>query len=172
VGHLSLHPTFANSRQIWATLALVIQPKSMSTLCEITLRVRYAETDQMGVAHHSNHIVWFEVGRIELLRQLGFSYVEMEQDGMNLPVVEVKCRYKHPVRYDDEITIRTRLAQMRGKILRFQYEVVRKSDDRMLAEGETVHVVVGRDMKPARLTEKYRGALQAAAERADGSEQS
>ena len=61
----------------------------MSTLCEITLRVRYAETDQMAVAHHSNHIVWFEVGRIELLRQLGFSYLEMEQDGMNLPVVEI-----------------------------------------------------------------------------------
>jgi len=136
----------------------------MSTLCEITLRVRYAETDQMGVAHHSNHIVWFEVGRIELLRQLGFSYIEMEQDGMNLPVVEIRCRYKHPALYDDEVTIRTRLAQMRSSILRFQYEVERKSDGRLLAEGESVHVVVGRDMKKTRLSEKYRDALLAAAD--------
>src|ERR1035438_3992445 len=95
----------------------------MSTICETTLRVRYAETDQMSVVHHSNHLVWFEVGRVELLRQLGFSYLEMEQDGMNLPVVEVKCRYKHPARYDDELTIRTRLSQMRGKTYRWNAQV-------------------------------------------------
>jgi len=135
----------------------------MSTLCEITLRVRYAETDQMAVAHHSSHVVWFEVGRIELLRQLGFSYLEMEQDGMNLPVVELRCRYKHPARYDDEVTLRTRLAQLRGSLLRFRYELVRKSDDRLLAEGESVHVVVGNDMKKTRLSDKYRDALLAAA---------
>ncbi len=139
----------------------------MSTLCEITLRVRYAETDQMAVAHHSSHIVWFEVGRIELLRQLGFSYLEMEQDGMNLPVVELRCRYKHPARYDDEVTLRTRLAQLRGSLLRFRYELVRKSDDRLLAEGESVHVVVGNDMKKTRLSDKYRNALLAAAGTAD-----
>jgi acyl-CoA thioester hydrolase len=135
----------------------------MSTLCETTLRVRYAETDQMGVVHHANYIVWFEAGRIEFLRQLGFSYGEMEEDGMHLPVVEVKCRYKHPARFDDEITIRTRLAQMRASLLRFQFEVVRKSDRRLLAEGETVLVVVGRDLKLTRLSEKYLGALQTAA---------
>jgi acyl-CoA thioester hydrolase len=118
----------------------------------------------MAVAHHSSHIVWFEVGRIELLRQLGFSYLEMEQDGMNLPVVELRCRYKHPARYDDEVTIRTRLAQLRSSMLRFQYEVVRKSDGRLLAEGESVHVVVGSDMKKTRLSDKYRDALTAAAE--------
>jgi len=140
----------------------------MGTFCEITLRVRYAETDQMNVAHHSNHIVWFEVGRVELLRELGFSYLEMEEDGMNLPVVEVRCRYKHPARYDDEVTIRTRLSQLRGSLLRFQYEVVRKSDGRLLAEGESVHVVVGRDMKRTHLTEKYRAALQTAAGNDEG----
>jgi len=134
----------------------------MSTLCEITLRVRYAETDQMAVAHHSSHIVWFEVGRIELLRQLGFSYLEMEEDGMNLPVVEIRCRYKHPARYDDEVTLRTRLAQMRSSMLRFQYELVRKSDGRLLSEGESVHVVVGSDMKKTRLSAKYRDAMLAA----------
>ena len=84
----------------------------MSRICETTLRVRYAETDQMAVVYHSNYIIWFEVGRTEMLRQLGLSYREMEEDGMVLPVVEVKCRYKHPARYDDEITIRTWVAQM------------------------------------------------------------
>jgi acyl-CoA thioester hydrolase len=136
----------------------------MSTIYETTLRVRYAETDQMSVVYHSNYLIWFEVGRVELLRQLGFSYLEMEQEGLNLPVVEVKCRYKHPARYDDEITIRTWLAEMRSSLLRFQYEVVRKSDGRLLAEGESVHVVVGRDLKRAHLTEKYQGAFHAAAE--------
>jgi acyl-CoA thioester hydrolase len=139
----------------------------MSTICETTLRVRYAETDQMAVVYHSNYLIWFEVGRVELLRQLGFSYAEMERDGMNLPVVEVKCRYKHPARYDDELTIRTWLAQMRSSILRFQYEIVRKTDGRLLAEGESVHMVVGRDLKRSHLTEKYWGALHAAADIAD-----
>jgi acyl-CoA thioester hydrolase len=136
----------------------------MSTICETTLRVRYAETDQMSVVYHSNYLIWFEVGRVELLRQLGFSYLEMEQEGLNLPVVEIKCRYKHPARYDDEITIRTQLAEMRTSLLRFQYDVVRKSDGRLLAEGESVHVVVGRDLKRAHLTDKYRSAFHAVAE--------
>jgi acyl-CoA thioester hydrolase len=140
----------------------------MSTIYETTLRVRYAETDQMSVVYHSNYMIWFEVGRVEMLRQLGFSYLEMEEDGMNLPVVEIKCRYKHPARYDDEITIRTRLAEMRTSLLRFQYDVVRKSDGRLLAEGESVHVVVGRELKRAHLTDKYRSVLHAAAETAHG----
>jgi acyl-CoA thioester hydrolase len=136
----------------------------MSTICETTLRVRYAETDQMAVVYHSNYIIWFEVGRVELLRQLGFSYLEMEQDDLNLPVVEVRCRFKHPARYDDEITIRTRLTQMRSSLLRFQYEVLRKADGQLLAEGESVHVVVGPDMKRTHLTGKYREAFHTAAE--------
>ena len=107
----------------------------MSTICETTLRVRYAETDQMSVVYHSNYLIWFEVGRVELLRQLGFSYLEMEQDGLNLPVVEVRCRYKHPARYDDELTVRTWIAQMRTSLLRFQYELVRKSDGRTAGRG-------------------------------------
>jgi acyl-CoA thioester hydrolase len=139
----------------------------MSTICETTLRVRYAETDQMAVVYNANYIIWFEVGRVELLRQLGFSYAEMEQDGMHLPVVEVKCRYKHPARYDDEVTIRTRLAQLRASLLGFHYEIVRKSDGRLLAEGESVHLVVGRDLKRCHLTAKYWGALHAAADSAE-----
>ena len=129
--------------------------------------MRYAETDQMSVVYHSNYIIWFEVGRVELLRQLGFSYLEMEQDGLNLPVVEVRCRYKHPARYDDEVTIRTWIAQMRTSLLRFQYELVRKSDGRLLAEGESVHLVAGRDLKRTPLTEKYHDRFQTAAEVAE-----
>jgi acyl-CoA thioester hydrolase len=98
------------------------------------------------------------------LRQLGFSYLEMEAEGMHTPVVEVQCRYKHPARFDDLITIRTRLAQMRTSLLRFQYEIVRTADGRVLAEGVSVHVVVGTDLKRTHLTEKYRQALRAAAE--------
>ena len=128
------------------------------------MRVRYAETDQMSVVYHSNYLIWFEVGRVELLRQLGFSYLEMEQDGLSLPVVEIKCRYKHPARYDDEILVRTWVAQMRPSLLRFHYELLRKSDGQLLTEGESVHVVVGNDMKRTHLTGKYLDALHAAAE--------
>ena len=135
----------------------------MSTISETTFRVRYAETDGMRVAYHANYIVWFEAGRIEFLRQLGFTYTEMEEDGMHLPLVEVRCRYKHPARFDDELTIRTRLVQMRKSLLRFRFEVVRKADGKLLAEGETVHIVVGHNLKATRLSEKYRGALLAAA---------
>ena len=131
----------------------------MSRIFETTLRVRYAETDQMAVVYYANYIIWFEVGRTEMLRQMGLTYREMEEDGMVLPVVEVKCRYKHPARYDDEITIRTWVVNLRASFLRFQYEVVRKSDGRLLAEGESVHVVVGRDLKRTPLSGKYLDAL-------------
>lgn len=136
----------------------------MSTTSETLLRVRYAETDQMAVVYHSNYLIWFEVGRVELLRKLGFTYVEMEQDGLNLPVVEAKCRYKHPAHYDDEILVRCHLAQMRPSLLRFHYEIIRNADGRLLSEGETTHVVVGADMKRTHLTGKYLNALHAAAE--------
>src|SRR5262252_2889690 len=107
---------------------------------ESRIRVRYAETDQMGVVYHANHFVWFEVGRVELLRQLGFSYRQMEQDdGCCITVVEARCRYKAPVRYDDEILIRTRLENVRESLVRFRYELFRESDGVLLAEGETTH---------------------------------
>ena len=140
----------------------------MSIIGETTFRVRYSETDQMRVAYHPNYIIWFELGRVAFLRQLGFTYSEMEEDGMHLPLVEVRCRYKHPARYDEEITVRTRLAQMRTSLLRFRFEVVRKSDDRLLAESESVHMVVGNDLRTTRLSEKYRPAFEAAAAKVEG----
>jgi acyl-CoA thioester hydrolase len=122
---------------------------------EARVRVRYAETDQMGVVYHSNFIIWFEVGRVELLRQIGFTYKEMEADGLHLPVAEVKCRYKASAMYDDVIVIRTRMLNLRGFLIHFGYEAVRESDGTLLAEGETVHLVVGRDMQKISLPPKY-----------------
>jgi acyl-CoA thioester hydrolase len=115
---------------------------------EARVRVRYAETDQMGVVYHANYLIWFEVGRVEFIRQLGMDYRHMEQEENALiAVVEVTARYKAPARYDDELLIRTTLAGVRGSIVRFRYAILRASDELLLCEGETVHIVVGRDMK-------------------------
>lgn len=121
-----------------------------------TIRVRYAETDQMGVVYHSNYFIWFEVGRVELLRQLGFTYKEMErQDQCFIAVVDARCRFKAPARYDDQITIRTRLKNARESLIHFAYEAVRESDGTLLAEGETTHIVTDADMNKRPLPEKY-----------------
>ena len=131
---------------------------------ETRLRVRYAETDQMGVVYHSNYIIWFEVGRVEMLRALGFTYREMEkQDGTHIAVVEVRCRFKAPALYDDYIVVRTRLLNVRDSLLHFGYEILRDGEGTLLAEGETVHLVVDADFKRIALPEKYRERfLQAA----------
>jgi acyl-CoA thioester hydrolase len=124
------------------------------------IRVRYAETDQMGIAHHSNYPIWFETGRSDLCRAKGFSYTEMEEDGNALLVVaEVYCRYKAPALYDELLTIRTRVSEVRSRSIRFSYEVYRASDDIVLAEGETLHVVTDRDKKVRTLPELYRQLL-------------
>jgi acyl-CoA thioester hydrolase len=123
---------------------------------EVKIRVRYAETDQMGVVYHSNHFVWFEVGRVEFFRELGFSYKDMEQqDGCHIAVVDARCRYKAPARYDDEVVVRTQLKNARESMVHFGYELVRASDGLLLAEGETMHVVIDREMKKTPIPEKY-----------------
>ena len=127
-----------------------------SDIGEARVRVRYAETDQMGVVYHSNYVIWFEVGRVELLRQLGFTYKEMEkQDHCHIAVVDLKVRFKAPALYDDELIIRTRLKNVRSAMLHFGYEVIRESDGTLLAEGETTHIVVGNDLQRKKLPEKY-----------------
>ncbi len=137
--------------------------------CEVRLRVRYAETDQMGVVYHANHLVWFEVGRVELLRQLGFSYRDMEeQDKCFIAVVDVRCRYKAPARYDDEIIVRTHLKNARESLVHFGYELVRVSDGLLLGEGETTHVVTDAEMKKRTIPEKYMNAFRQAIARAAG----
>ena len=123
---------------------------------ETKVRVRYAETDQMGVVYHSNHFIYFEVGRVELLRQLGFTYKEMEiQDECHIAVVDARCRYKAPVLYDDEVLVRTHLKNVREKMIHFGYELVRAATGELLAEGETTHIVADAQMKPRALPEKY-----------------
>ncbi len=130
--------------------------------CESQLRVRYAETDQMGVVYHSNFIIWFEVGRVDALRRLGFSYKQLEQQGYHLPVVDVRCRYKAPARYDDVITVRTTIRNVRNSMIHFHYEVLRAEHNELLAEGETVHFVIGNDGNKCPLPEDYFAALQSA----------
>jgi acyl-CoA thioester hydrolase len=137
--------------------ATITTPSLGPQVYETRLRVRYAETDQMGVVYHSNYIIWFEVGRVEMLRALGFTYREMEkQDGTNLAVVEARCRFKAPAMYDDLVLIRTRLVNVRESLLHFTYEILRDSDGALLAEGETIHLVVDNDFKRMALPEKYR----------------
>jgi acyl-CoA thioester hydrolase len=131
---------------------------------ETRLRVRYAETDQMGVVYHSNHLIWFEVGRVELMRQMGLAYRDMErEDGLFIAVAEAKCRYRAPVYYDEEVLIRTRLKTVRQSVIVFGYELVRANNGDLLAEGETTHIVTDTAMKVSRLPDKYlslfRGAV-------------
>jgi acyl-CoA thioester hydrolase len=130
---------------------------------ETRIRVRYAETDQMGIVYHSNHFIWFEVGRVELLRQLGFTYKEMErQDNCHIAVVDARCRYKAPVHYDDEVLVRTYLKNVREKLIHFGYELVRAENGELLAEGETTHIVADAQMKPRTLPDKYMKVFRAA----------
>jgi acyl-CoA thioester hydrolase len=133
---------------------------------ETRLRVRYAETDQMGVVYHSNHLIWFEVGRVEFMRQMGFSYRDMErEDGRCIAVAEATCRYRAPVYYDDEVIVRTRLKSVRDSVVAFTYELLRADSGTLLAEGETLHIVTDANMKVAALPEKYLKVLRTAAGR-------
>lgn len=123
---------------------------------ESRIRVRYAETDQMGVVYHANHFIWFEVGRVELLRQLGFSYKDMEQqDKCFIAVVDARCRYKAPAHYDDEIIVKTWLKNIRESVIQFGYELLRVDDGSLIAEGETTHIVADAQMCKTALPEKY-----------------
>lgn len=131
---------------------------------DAAIRVRYAETDQMGVVYHSNYLIWFEIGRVELMRALGFEYKRMEaEDDCYIVVAEVSCRYLHPARYDELLRVRTRISQAKNRVVKYSYELLRDSDDCLLATGSTTHVVCGRDGKPKRLPEKYRAAFGALA---------
>jgi len=133
------------------------------------VRVRYAETDQMGIVYYANYLVWFEIGRVELLRALGFSYSLLEREHQCiLPVIESRCRYRSPARYDDRILIETSPAMLRGSVLKFAYRILRKASNSqegevptLLAEGETVHVVCDGELNKTTLPENYAAALRA-----------
>jgi acyl-CoA thioester hydrolase len=126
---------------------------------ETRLRVRYAETDQMGVVYHANYLIWMEVGRVEYWRAAGLRYRDMErEDGILLIVAEVNCRYLAPAVYDEEVVIRTSVAEANPRMIRFEYEIL-ASDGRRLANGYTKHVFCGADRRPAKLPHKYHQKL-------------
>jgi len=129
----------------------------MKDYAEATVRVRYAETDQMGVVYHGNYFMWFEIGRVEFCRQAGFEYKQMEsEDDSFIVVAEASCRYKRPARFDDLLTVRTRVTGSQRRTIRFAYEIFRQGSDELIATGETVHVVCDRQGRPKSLPEKYR----------------
>ncbi len=128
------------------------------TTCQI--RVRYAETDGMGVVYYGNYLTWFEVGRADLLRQLGGSYREIEEDeNIHLPVLEAHCRYHKPARYDDLVDIVTRASRPSRARVQFDYQLSRAEDGVLLASGSTLHAAVGRDGRPRRLPRKLQELL-------------
>jgi acyl-CoA thioester hydrolase len=118
------------------------------------LRVRYAETDQMGVVYYANYFVWFEVARGELLRTLGWTYREMEASGVLLPVIDASCEYLRPARYDDDVEVRTQGALLSPVRMSFDYEVHVTGQDGLVAKGRTVHAAVDRNGRPCRLPER------------------
>jgi acyl-CoA thioester hydrolase len=127
---------------------------------DTTLRVRYAETDQMGVVYHANYLIWFEVGRVELMRALGFDYKSWEtEDDCHIVVVEAHCRYEKPARYDQILRVRTRIAEWRNRIVKFSYEIFIDEDSSLLATGYTTHVICGSNGRPKSLPPKYRDVL-------------
>jgi acyl-CoA thioester hydrolase len=136
----------------------------MTAPIRTTLRVRYAETDQMGVVYYANYFVWCEIGRVEFFRQLGHDYRQMEiADDCHLPVVEATCRYRAPARYDEEVIIETRVTTLRSYVIKFGYRLLRlqAEGEQLLAEAETVHVSVDKSMRKRQLPEKYIHAIEA-----------
>ncbi len=133
--------------------------EAMDNFVDTAVRVRYAETDHMGIVYHSNYLIWMEVGRVEYCRTKGIRYRDMEaQEGILLVVAEVNCRYSSPALFDEDVVIRTRIGEATPRIVRFEYEI-NGADGRLLASGHTKHVFCSREMKPAKLPEKYRGVF-------------
>jgi acyl-CoA thioester hydrolase len=129
----------------------------MKDYADTIIRVRYAETDQMGVVYYGNYFTWFEIGRVELCRQLGFEYKQMEgEDDSFIVVAKASCRYKRPAKFDDVLIVRTRVIQSQRRTIRFAYEILYQASGELIATGETLHVVCDHLGKPKSLPEKYR----------------
>ncbi|HHU69273.1 MAG TPA: acyl-CoA thioesterase [Thermoanaerobacterales bacterium] len=118
------------------------------------IRVRYKETDQMGIVYYANYLVWFEVARNEYFRKLGYTCRELELDGIFLPVIETHCKYKSPAVYDDEVLIKTWVGEFTGVRIVLYYEIYRKGEEKLLAEGYTAHAFVDSNGKPISIKKK------------------
>jgi acyl-CoA thioester hydrolase len=128
----------------------------MSEFIDTVVRVRYAETDKMGIVYYANYFVYFEIGRVEYLRQKGLDYRRMElEDDCFTVVAEAKCRYRRPARFDDSLRIRTRVTSAKRRMITFGYELLHDETGDLLATGETIHVVCDRNGRPKPLPEKY-----------------
>ena len=136
-------------------------PGTNTRAVETRLRVRYAETDQMGVVYYANYLIWMEIGRTDFCRKSGFRYRDLElEEGFAIAVAEAQCRYRAPARYDDEILVRTTLERLRRRTLHFTYEILNAGTGELLAEGATVHVVIGtRDGRTHTLPPAYHALL-------------
>jgi acyl-CoA thioester hydrolase len=130
---------------------------NMNDFSETLVRVRYKETDQMGMVYYGNYFTFFEIGRVEYMRERGIAYKRMEiEDGSFIVVAEAHCRYIRPARYDDLLRIRTRVSEARRRSIRFAYEILRDAGGELLATGETAHIICNREGRPKSLPEKYR----------------
>ena len=128
---------------------------------ETRIRVRYAETDQMGVVYYANYLVWMEIGRVELVRARNLDYKALEQsEGLYLSVIEANCRYVFPARYDQEIVVETQVLKFNSRIIEFGYRIQSVEPDRLLAEGQTRHIWLNREWRPVRLPERYQSMLR------------
>jgi len=129
----------------------------MVMINELRIRVPYADTDQMGMVYYANYLVYFERGRTELLRSCGMTYSQMEQDGFYMPVVECRCNYRSPARYDSLITVKTSVSEIRAASITFDYRI--EEDGRLIATGMTKHPMVNRDLRPMRIPESLKKLL-------------
>lgn len=130
----------------------------MSAVCT-ELTVRYAETDAQGIVHHANYLIWFEEGRSEFLRQQGFRYSELEQAGYYVVVAEAEVRYRAPAFYEDRLIVETTLCRLRRKLLEFRYRIL-GPENKLLVEGRTLHMVLGRERRPTGLPQEFIDCLQ------------
>jgi len=133
-----------------------MNPSSSIRHTTSSVRVRYAETDQMGVVYHSNYLIWFEIGRTDWLRQTGMTYREIEAGGIQLPVIEAHCEYREGARYDDDIEIRTRAKKLSPVRVQFDYQAIRRADGATLASGHTVHAAIDRQGRPVRMPDRVK----------------
>ena len=131
-------------------------PAATSRQTTSTVRVRYAETDKMGIVYYANYLIWFEIGRTDWLRATGSTYRSMEEDGIQLPVIEAHCEYRQGARYDDDVEIRTSARKLSPVRVQFDYEAVRRPDGAVLATGHTVHATIDRSGRPVRMPDRVR----------------
>lgn len=123
---------------------------------ETIIRVRYQETDKMGVVYNGNYLTWFEIGRTEFFRELGLEYSVLEKQGVLVPVVDVRCQYRSPAKYDDEVVIQTKITEIRAVKIKFEYQVLKKTDKKLLAIGYTIHAFTSRELKIINIKKAYK----------------